>query len=44
MGDTETVDFGTVDQARELKIILDLSIDERDSLIQLLKSYLDVFV
>ena len=40
--DTEVVDFGTADQPRELRIGLDLSIDERDSLVQLLKSYLDV--
>ena len=43
IGDTEVVDVGTVDQPRELKIRVDLSIDERDGLIQLLKSYLDVF-
>ena len=36
--DTEVVDFGTADQPRELRIGLDLSIDERDSLIQLLIS------
>ena len=41
--DTEVVDFGTADQPRELRIGLDLSIDERDSLIQLLISYLDIF-
>ncbi|RVW21434.1 hypothetical protein CK203_108817 [Vitis vinifera] len=41
--DTEVVDFGTADQPRELRIGLDLSIDERDSLIQLLMSYLDIF-
>ncbi|RVW34460.1 Retrovirus-related Pol polyprotein from transposon 297 [Vitis vinifera] len=41
--DDETVDFGTDDQLRELKIGLSLSIDERDRLIPLLKSYLDVF-
>ena len=40
----ETVCFGIVDQPRELRIRLDLSINERDSLIQLLKSYLDVFI
>ncbi|WKA00388.1 hypothetical protein VitviT2T_018743 [Vitis vinifera] len=43
VGDTEIVDFGTVDQPRELRIESDLSTDERDSLIQLLRSYLDVF-
>ena len=41
--DTEVVDFGMVDQPRELRIRSDLSTDERDGLIQLLKSYLDVF-
>ncbi|RVW97191.1 Transposon Ty3-I Gag-Pol polyprotein [Vitis vinifera] len=43
VGDTEIVDFGTADQPRELRIGSDLSTDERDSLIQLLRSYLDVF-
>ncbi|RVW71193.1 Gypsy retrotransposon integrase-like protein 1 [Vitis vinifera] len=43
VGDTKIVDFGTTDQPRELRIGLDLSTDERDSLIQLLRSYLDVF-
>ncbi|KAL6315027.1 hypothetical protein AAG906_030865 [Vitis piasezkii] len=42
-GDTEIVDFGTADQPKELRIKSDLSTDEKDSLIQLLKSYLDVF-
>ncbi|RVW84879.1 hypothetical protein CK203_039490 [Vitis vinifera] len=41
--DTEIVDFGTIDQPRELRIRSDLSVDERDSLIQLLGAYLDVF-
>ena len=41
--DTKVVDFDTADQPRELRIGSDLSTDERDSLIQLLKSYLDVF-
>ena len=41
--DTKVVDFGTVDQPRELRIGLDLSINEQDNLIQLLISYLDVF-
>ncbi|RVW92749.1 Transposon Ty3-I Gag-Pol polyprotein [Vitis vinifera] len=43
IGDTEIVDFGTTDQPRELRIESDLSTNERDSLIQLLRSYLDVF-
>ncbi|RVW72389.1 hypothetical protein CK203_056262 [Vitis vinifera] len=43
IGDIETVDFGTDDQPRKLKIGLPLSIDEKDRLIHLLKSYLDVF-
>uniref|UniRef100_F6HSC5 Uncharacterized protein n=1 Tax=Vitis vinifera TaxID=29760 RepID=F6HSC5_VITVI len=43
VGDTEIVDFGTADQPRELRIGSGLSTDERDSLIQLLRSYLDVF-
>ena len=43
VGDTEIVDFGTADQPMELRIGSDLSTDERDSLIQLLRSYLDVF-
>ncbi|RVW78015.1 Retrovirus-related Pol polyprotein from transposon 17.6 [Vitis vinifera] len=43
VGDTKIVDFGTADQPRELRIGSDLSTDERDSLIQLLRSYLDVF-
>ncbi|KAL6334514.1 hypothetical protein AAG906_018003 [Vitis piasezkii] len=33
MKDTETIDFGTPDQPRELKIGLSLSIDERDRLV-----------
>ncbi|RVW17487.1 Transposon Ty3-G Gag-Pol polyprotein [Vitis vinifera] len=41
--DTEVVDFGTAHQSRELRIGLDLSTDERDNLIQLLRLYLDVF-
>ena len=41
--DVETVDFGIEDQPRELKIGSSLSIDERDGLIHLLRSYLDVF-
>ena len=43
VGDTEIVDFGTANQPRELRIRSNLSIDERDSLIQLLRAYLDVF-
>ena len=42
IGYAEIVDFGTSNQPRELRIGLDLSIDERASLVQLLKSYLDV--
>ncbi|RVW11728.1 Retrovirus-related Pol polyprotein from transposon 17.6 [Vitis vinifera] len=41
--DVETVDFGTEDQPRELKIGSPLSTDERDILIHLLRLYLDVF-
>ena len=41
-GDVKTVDFGIKDQPRELKIGSPLSTDERDRLIHLLKSYLDV--
>ena len=41
--DVETIDFGIEDQPRKLKIGPPLSIDERDILIHLLKSYLDVF-
>ena len=43
VGDVKIVDFNTVDQPRELKIGSSLSIDERDNLIHLLRSYLDVF-
>nr|CAN77310.1 hypothetical protein VITISV_017493 [Vitis vinifera] len=42
-GDVETVDFGIEDQPRELKIGSSLSTNERDRLIHLLRSYLDVF-
>ena len=42
-GDVETIDFGTDDQPRELKICSPLSTDENDRIIHLLKSYLDVF-
>ncbi|KAL6325696.1 hypothetical protein AAG906_023580 [Vitis piasezkii] len=41
VGDVEIVDFSTVNQPRKLKIGSPLSIDERDNLIHLLKSYLD---
>ena len=41
--DLDTVDLGTADQPRELRIGTTLSTDERDSLLRLLKSYLDVF-
>ena len=43
IGDVETIDFGTKDQPKELKIRSPLSTDERDILIHLLRSYLDVF-
>ena len=43
VGDTEIVEFGTTDQPRELRIGSGLSTDERDSLIQLLRAYFDVF-
>ena len=43
VGDVKIVDFSTIDQPRELKIGSPLSIDERDNLIHLLRSYLDVF-
>ena len=42
-GSIELVDFGTPDQPRELKIDTSLSPDERSRLIDLLRSYLDVF-
>ena len=41
--DVETIDFGTEDQPRELKISSPLFTYERDRLIHLLRSYLDVF-
>ncbi|RVX14856.1 hypothetical protein CK203_012088 [Vitis vinifera] len=41
--DVETIDFGIEDQPRELKIGSSLFTDERDRLIHLLRSYLDVF-
>ncbi|RVW15271.1 hypothetical protein CK203_082033 [Vitis vinifera] len=40
---TKVVDFGTTDQPSELKIGSKLSTDESDCLIQLLKSYLNIF-
>ena len=41
--DTDIIDFDTADQPRELRIGSNLSVDERDNLIQLLRKYLDVF-
>ena len=41
--DLETVDLGTADQPREMRIGTTLSADERDSLLRLLISYFDVF-
>ncbi|KAL6325084.1 hypothetical protein AAG906_022651 [Vitis piasezkii] len=43
-GSTESVDFGTSNQPKELKIGSSLSLDERSRLINLLRSYLYVFV
>nr|CAN67851.1 hypothetical protein VITISV_020214 [Vitis vinifera] len=43
-GDVETVDFGIEDQLKELKIGSPLSTDERDRLIHLLISYLDILM
>ncbi|KAL6324352.1 hypothetical protein AAG906_012956 [Vitis piasezkii] len=40
--DTEVVDFGIANKPRELRIRSDLSTDEMDNLIQLLRSYLDL--
>ena len=42
-GSTELIDFGTPDQPREIRINSSLSPDERSRLIDLLRSYLDVF-
>ena len=42
-GSIELIDFGTPDQPRELRIGYSLSLDERSRLINLLRSYLDVF-
>ena len=37
------IDFGALDQPREIRIGYSLSLDERSRLIDLLRSYLDVF-
>ena len=42
-GSIELIDFGTLDQPREIRIDSSLSLDERSRLIVLLRSYLDVF-
>ena len=42
-GSIELIDFGTPDQPREIRIGSSLSHDERSILIDLLRSYLDVF-
>ena len=42
-GSTELIDFGVPDQPREIRIGSSLSHDERSRLIDLLRSYLDVF-
>ena len=42
-GSTTSVDFGTPDQSKEVKIGPSLSPNERDRLIVFLRSYLDVF-
>ena len=42
-GSTKLIDFGTPDQPREIRIRSSLSPDERSRLIDLLRSYLDVF-
>ena len=42
-GSTELIDFGALDQPREIRIGSSLSPDERSRLIDLLRSYLDVF-
>ena len=42
-GNTELIDFGTLDQPREIRIGSSLSPDEMSRLIDLLRSYLDVF-
>ena len=43
-GSTELIDFGTPDKPKEIRIDSFLSHDERSRLIDLLRSYLDVFV
>ena len=40
---TELIDFGASDQPREIRIDSSLSPDERSRLIDLLRSYLEVF-
>ena len=40
---TELIDFVTLDQPKEIKIGSSLSPDERSRLIDLLRSYFDVF-
>ncbi|RVW84684.1 Transposon Tf2-2 polyprotein [Vitis vinifera] len=42
-GSTELIDFGAPDEPREIRIGSSLSLDERSRLIDLLRSYLDVF-
>ena len=42
-GNTKLIDFGVLDQPREIRIGSSLSPDERSGLIDLLRSYLDVF-
>ena len=42
-GSTELIDFGAPDQPREIRIGSSLSLDERSRLIDLLRSYLDIF-
>ena len=41
--DLEIVELGTTDQPKELRIGTTLSPDERESLVKLLRPYLDVF-
>ena len=40
--DLETIDLGTIDQPREMRIGTTLSVDDRDSFLRLLRSYLGV--
>ena len=42
-GSTRLIDFGTPDQPKEIRIGYSLSSNERGRLIDLLRSYLDVF-